>query len=983
MDTFAWRREVAKRRRGGIWPFLTIFFLILVLHFVAILLFTRGFLLTRTELPHYSNCSDVSQSPCVQPPPSLPNQEDGSCCNATLKKQHCWTKPAIDRLVIIVLDAFRFDFVAPIPSLEDIKPWMGKLQVLHKLASRKGSSARIFKAIADPPTTSLQRLKMKEKEEGLEDSLFLYHALLVRERGRAHLLMGLTTGGLPTFIDVGNSFGAPAILEDNLISQLVKNGKQVVMMGDDTWLQLFPHHFNASFPFPSFNVKDLHTVDDGCTRNLFPLLYDEDWDVLIAHFLGVKVVEVLEGQSGPGGLHENTLLLVMGDHGQTINGDHGGGSAEEVETVIFAMGFKEPPSSLTLEHDTSSCRLDAVDRRLNDDDGRMFCINSMQQLDFAVTVAALLGVPFPFGSIGSVNPELYALAAGTWHLTRSSNDIFQNHSSTEEWMQNYVNVLCMNSWQVKRYIDVYSASSVIGFSKEDLLHLSAMYAQATDNWSKIVTNLVSEKSESCHVSLPDLKRQINAYLSFLASVAELARSKWTQFNLEIMSIGFGVMLISLLVHVLCIRWLNKLCGAYIRSQVELGISYGLMLSCLIVAIRACSFLSNSYILEEGKVAGFLVATTAMLKLRYSITKTKMQLEALVFVLLISALRFCIELGLSKQAVSSGLADVFPSWMLAVAESYPFWRHIAELLPVLALIILAYMLHESISRSSCRRFLKNVIRGTIFNYLLIAAYWTSESKLLNLPLMRTDIQRNYIPKVIYMIGFGQLSSLALLQFLSEDKTSSWKETVVIKIVAVLSAWSSTIIILSGRQGPMVALASMAGDKDMLVFKILKHCNFELLIGTYKNFFASGHWCAFDGLHYAAAFIGFEEFILVPQAILLSIDTFGFSHILPIFGLPFLAIQQVPSGMGEQRKEFFFMQLCQVYLMYGLITATTATFTMLCVAIQRRHLMVWGLFAPKFVFDVLGLMLTDFLIFLALLYYCVQVDDDGPRRQITEN
>lgn len=32
------------------------------------------------------------------------------------------------------------------------------------------------------------------------------------------------------------------------------------MMGDDTWTQLFPNHFNASYPFPSFNVKDLHTV---------------------------------------------------------------------------------------------------------------------------------------------------------------------------------------------------------------------------------------------------------------------------------------------------------------------------------------------------------------------------------------------------------------------------------------------------------------------------------------------------------------------------------------------------------------------------------------------------------------------------------------------------------------------------------------------------------------------------------------------------
>jgi hypothetical protein len=30
----------------------------------------------------------------------------------------------------------------------------------------------------------------------------------------------LTTGGLPTFVDVGNSFGAPAIVEDNFINQV-------------------------------------------------------------------------------------------------------------------------------------------------------------------------------------------------------------------------------------------------------------------------------------------------------------------------------------------------------------------------------------------------------------------------------------------------------------------------------------------------------------------------------------------------------------------------------------------------------------------------------------------------------------------------------------------------------------------------------------------------------------------------------------------
>lgn len=40
------------------------------------------------------------------------------------------------------------------------KPWMDKLQFVQDLAAKNASSARIFKAIADPPTTSLQRLKV-------------------------------------------------------------------------------------------------------------------------------------------------------------------------------------------------------------------------------------------------------------------------------------------------------------------------------------------------------------------------------------------------------------------------------------------------------------------------------------------------------------------------------------------------------------------------------------------------------------------------------------------------------------------------------------------------------------------------------------------------------------------------------------------------------------------------------------------------------
>ncbi|XP_057776825.1 uncharacterized protein LOC130995522 [Salvia miltiorrhiza] len=932
---------------GRGWAF-SAFLGIMLLHSLAILLFTRGFLLTRTELSQYSECNDVLESPCFAPTRDQ-NDANGSC----------WTKPVVGRLVIIVLDALRFDFVAPSTFFAEKKPWMDRLQVMHELAARNQSSTRIFKAIADPPTTSLQRLK------------------------------GLTTGGLPTFIDVGNSFGAPAILEDNLIHQLVQNGKRVVMMGDDTWVQLFPDHFATSYPFPSFNVKDLDTVDNGCITNLFPTLYKEDWDVLIAHFLGVdhaghiygvdsapmiekleqynevieKVVRALESQSGPGGLHENTMLLVMGDHGQTLNGDHGGGTAEEVETAIFALSMKKP-NSLLAAAESSSCQLDVHGRRV--------CTNSIQQLDFAATVSALLGLPIPFGSIGRVNSELYSLAGGTWNQEESIISDDQSSSEVQSWMLNYVNALCINSWQVKKYIDVYSSLSLIGFSDKDLLHVSELYSEAQELWSITSRNILG-----AFVPLALVRRQLDAYSKFLESVAALARSNWTEFNLKIMGIGFCVMLSSLYLHVFLIRRLDKLCGLQsFLSDYFMNI-LGANLACIVILIRALSFLSNSFILEEGRVASFLLATTAILQLRQAIMKKMMLSEALVLCLLVPFLRISIELGQLKQAVNSLFLKINSSNMLGIDNNSELWMYIAEVLPMLALVIVAYLLYKSITSCSSQGILKYVAAGTLFNYMLILLNWASDSSVLSSSLSLWRIKGNLIPRVIYAAGLLQLSLLVIGQLIDRGRTSNLEQSTVVKALALIAAWSPATILLSGKQGSLAFLALLIGGWCLIRLMALEQNTENYSSGSFSYalpvtqwsllavcmFFSTGHWCAFDGLRYAAAFIGFDEFKLIRQAILLTIDTFGFSHILPIFGLPLIA----RGYLLRQSKQVFCIRICQVYLMYGLITAITTTFTMLCVTIQRRHLMVWGLFAPKFVFDVVGLLLGDLLIFLSALYY----------------
>ena len=58
------------------------------------------------------------------------------------------------------------------------------------------------------------------------------------------------------------------ITEDNILGLLIQANKSMVFMGDDTWMALYPTAFKRAFPFPSFNVKDLHTVDNGVIEHL-------------------------------------------------------------------------------------------------------------------------------------------------------------------------------------------------------------------------------------------------------------------------------------------------------------------------------------------------------------------------------------------------------------------------------------------------------------------------------------------------------------------------------------------------------------------------------------------------------------------------------------------------------------------------------------------------------------------------------------------
>lgn len=383
------RRKAAYERRWG-W---TVGFWVwmLCIHAVGIAYFTSGFLLTRLVLDNKSQCDGNPISNTSTSEISVLSGWEGQ---GTVEGG-CWHPKTFERAVVVIIDALRYDFTVP---AEDDAEFHNAFPFLYQTALESPNNAFLRPFIADPPTTTLQRLK------------------------------GLTTGTLPTFIDIGSNFAGTAIEEDNLLIQLRDAGKKIVHLGDDTWDALFPGYFesNISRAYDSFNVWDLHTVDNGVLEHIFPLMTPDrkgEWDLVIGHLLGVDHAGHRYGPAHTAmtaklrqmdsfirdltaTIDDDTVLIVMGDHGMDPKGDHGGESEDEIEAALW-MYSKKPvfgrtqPSFIAPPPSAK--------------------IRPVNQIDLVPTLALLLGIPIPYNNLGAPIEEAFAGKKGdAWNMLASA-----------------------------------------------------------------------------------------------------------------------------------------------------------------------------------------------------------------------------------------------------------------------------------------------------------------------------------------------------------------------------------------------------------------------------------------------------------------------------------------------------------------------------------------------------------------------------------
>lgn len=474
----------------GVVRLMLIIFCYRFIHAAGIFLFTKGFLLTRLVLNDHSNCW---QTPIT---PGTFYSGQGT------PEGGCWYPKTFDKAVVVIIDALRYDFTVPFNSSDRFSSpqlFHNNIPFLYETAVNEPQNAFLLPFIADPPTTTLQRLK------------------------------GLTTGTLPTFIDAGSNFAGTAIEEDNLLSQLRDADKRIVHLGDDTWTALFPGYFEEglSRAYDSFNVWDLHTVDNGVTEHLLPLLSQDNqtkWDVTIAHYLGVDHAGHRYGPDHPAmaqklkqmddvvrdivaGLGDDTLLVVMGDHGMDSKGDHGGESDDEVEAALWMYSKKGAFGRTNPAYVTPPQT--AKERPVG-------------QIDLVPTLSLLLGLPIPFNNLGSPIKEAF---------------IGKNNNA---WPR-LAEVSRMTAAAVKRYQAAYYAARGI--------EESTIVDSPKSIWDVAVAGLPSNKGNRVDA----WKFEDEQFSLYQKKTLEICRYLWARFDIPSMIQGVLILAAGLAVLILYVK----------------------------------------------------------------------------------------------------------------------------------------------------------------------------------------------------------------------------------------------------------------------------------------------------------------------------------------------------------------------------------------------------------------------------------------------
>ncbi|KAI9006224.1 hypothetical protein BC832DRAFT_523193, partial [Gaertneriomyces semiglobifer] len=1004
---------------------------------VGLYIFTSGFLLTRIELDNRSQCGTGTWA-----------------SSNDVADKGCWHPAPFKRAVLVVLDALRFDFTVYNETLaktarssgdnSSIPYYLNKLPVFNDLRHTEPDNCLHFRVRADPPTTTLQRLK------------------------------ALTTGTLPTFVDAGSNFFGQIVGEDNLIEQCLRQKKRVVFMGDDTWETMYPNLMTESYPYPSLEVWDLHTVDNGILNHLVPTLRrPEEWDLLIAHFLGVDHAGHRYGPSHPAmaeklmqmdgilrdifaGVDDETAVFVIGDHGMDQKGDHGGDSENEVNAGLFIY-TKKGFGDQTFFGDLSVLDFEDTSKWTPVQGYR-----TISQIDFVPTMAMMLGIPIPHGNLGTVIPECFM---------RGEAGSDQQPTLTPE--KNLLDVTRLNARQIRDYLSSYTQHRMgAGFDIEELLE---MYDAAEMGYSQL----------DGPGNVDEVKDVFLKYVRFTRGALTAARRIWSRFDVGLIMMGsvvlvlswgcvvaysiasvsppvwvplmggflglgmsagglvtrmfdvyseeqemdtqrqvkehlFGFTVGSMAVYLLSTGFytiLNRTRGLHRTSRL-VNIPLVAVIPVLLVVLHTVLPASDSFTIYEDNITAYLLQTLGCVSLILAFTvarddanKTREKLVkyALLFILLTRMTSYSTICREEQHPYCIPTFNDSPTSSVA-----PLWGIVCffALIPVVVAMMNGLLKSSDNDQGTARVLGRVILPGA---FVVVGVYW----------LMDTLENRRMVEKVWGFGGGVAIESVkywwARVGFLTAAATSlfvwsgdptclgvdvvehpSVKGGRTVCLLGVPNAiggayflvWGVAVVGMTMVQKPvggvMVLCAAVQG---MIVLEMLHlwrdrtthaatteedvqstlhqdekyntaitlYALVALYLLSHHHFFTTGHQTTLSTIQWDIGYIGIRQLNYTLSPLLITLNTFS-SHLLFTALLPLIYLWKRP--LINTTHSSYVSGLTSVVVMYLAMYVGTTVVATVSVGGFRRHLMVWRVFAPKYLFAVAEFAVVGAVVVVAV-------------------
>ena len=819
-------------------------------------------------------------------------------------------------------------------------------------------------------------------------------------------------------------------------------------------------------------------MDEGAASELSAALERPrgTWDVLISHFLGVdhaghthavahesmrerlrfadSVVDST-ARALASGAHGRALLLVLGDHGQTMTGDHGGQDPEETDSVLVAAvlgGGGADSSSSARGAGVGGGPADSpvrgggglgrggVRRQLHDQvkllrahadmDGNTSagetanaprslircsqtavrtwaedCLRVMPQLDFAATLAMLMGARVPYSSLGSVDPELWALAAGHYRGASSSRETGSGESdpggdggeddfSAEdsdglacELARSYSLALEHNVVQVNEYVRAYGEATRRGVQSVGGCNgIDALY-EAASTTADAARDQRELGSAGCEHALA----HVRASRAYLTAVASLARARWTTFNVPLMAAGATLMALVAWAHA---RGLARA----LRGGID---ALGLVLLAFECVAHASCLISNSLVVAEGEalrvlcVVGALSLLRRALRLRESVLAT---LGVLVCCSAMAASAFAddgaaarqlmrdadgqgedelkgelvltylsaVVLGLCAAPVLVRAMGSLPKGTRKGGTHQDDWFHVVRLCFALTIITWGELdLNAS---------------GALASWLSAAGANDGTAAAVH-AILRTALPRLALAAPLVVLAWAGVLRLAGVRGVGN---ASFGALIVGPLLLLLlgRTASAPMLFLLGALACLLwyARAACEGGAAPEASMILAVLLWQRACALF--FFATGHRCVPSALQYGASFVGFDTFDFVRCGAALAGNTYAHA-ILGAAALPAFAsaacgdsssavaataadTTSISSGPHEDKHEScesarqsnrpdtYARMVARTGLAYTFAPSLNLAVTLAFTLAERRHLMMWALFAPKLMYDALALL-----------------------------